>query len=82
MEKLGIYFLSISGIFIVFDAVLKQFLDIAVIQDSFVLGYCILFVIVSMKYPSITEKKFVIIPIYLMIIQMIYSLTLKYFYNS
>ena len=77
-EKLSSVILSILGTVIVIDTILEQFFSIGIKQDSLVLGYCIGFVLLSTKFPNILNKKFVIIPLYIMIIQMIYSLIKTY----
>lgn len=77
-EKLSSIILGILGIILVIDTILEQFFSIGVKQDSLVLGYCIGFVLLSTKFPKILNKKFVIIPLYIMIIQMIYSLIKTY----
>jgi len=77
-EKLSSIILGILGIILVIDTILEQFFSIGIKQDSLVLGYCIGFVLLSTKFPNILNKKFVIIPLYIMIIQMIYSLIKTY----
>ena len=77
-ERISSIVLSILGIVIVFDTILAQFFSIGVIQNNLVLSYCIAFVLLSIKYESIVKKKYVVIPMYLMVLQTIYSLILKY----
>ena len=77
-EKLSSLILSILGIIIVIDAILEQFFNIGVKQNSLVIGYCIAFVLLSIKFPNILKKKLVIIPMYIMVVQMIYSLITTY----
>tara|TARA_Y100001970_G_C14147247_1_gene810569 strand:+ start:109 stop:354 length:246 start_codon:yes stop_codon:yes gene_type:complete len=77
-EKLSSLILSIIGIVIVADAILEQFFNIGTKQDSLVAGYCVAFVLLSIKFPNLLKRKSVIIPMYIMIIQMIYSLIITY----
>ena len=66
------------GIILVVDAILEQVFNIGIRQNSLVLAYCILFVILAMKFQDIIKKKYVMIPMYLMVLQTFYSLTVKY----
>ena len=77
-EDLLSLILSILGIIIVIDAILEQFFNIGVKQDNLVIGYCIAFVFISTKFPNILKRKFVIIPMYAMILQTLYSLFITY----
>ncbi len=77
-EKISFLVLSILGIVIVIDGILEQFFNIGVKQDNLVIGYCIAFVLISTKFPNILKRKFVIIPMYAMILQMLYSLVITY----
>ena len=77
-KKLSALILSILGIIIVIDAILEQFFDIGVKQDSLVIGYCIAFVLLSIKFPNILKIKPVIIPMYIMVLQTLYSLITTY----
>jgi len=77
-EKLSSVILSILGTVIVIDTILEQFFNIGVKQDSLVIGYCIAFIFLSIKFPNILKRKFVIIPMYIMVIQMLYSLITTY----
>jgi len=77
-EKTSSIILSILGIVIVIDAILYQLFNIGTKQDSLVLGYCIAFVLLSIKFPNILKIKIVVIPMYIMIIQMIYSLIITF----
>tara|TARA_B110001454_G_scaffold210225_1_gene224522 strand:+ start:486 stop:731 length:246 start_codon:yes stop_codon:yes gene_type:complete len=77
-EKLSSLILSILGIIIVIDAILEQFFNMGVKQNSLVIGYCIAFVLLSIKFPNILKKKLVIIPMYIMVLQMLYSLITTY----
>ena len=77
-EKLSSVILSILGTVIVIDTILEQFFNMGVKQDSLVIGYCIAFIFLSIKFPNILKRKFVIIPMYIMVIQMLYSLITTY----
>ena len=77
-EKISSLVLSILGIVIVIDSILEQFFNIGVKQDNLVIGYCIAFVLISTKFPNILKRKFVIIPMYAMILQTLYSLVITY----
>ena len=77
-KKLLALILSILGIIIVIDAILEQFFNIGVKQDSLVIGYCIAFVLLSIKFPNILKIKPVIIPMYIMVLQTLYSLITTY----
>ena len=77
-EKISCLILSILGIVIVIDGILEQFFNIGVKQDSLVIGYCIAFVLISIKFPNILKRKFVIMPMYMMILQTLYSLVITY----
>ena len=77
-EKLSSLILSIIGIVIVVDAILEQFFNIGTKQDSLVIGYCVAFILLSVKFPNLLKRKPVIIPMYIMIIQMLYSLIITY----
>ena len=77
-EKISSIILIILGIVIVIDTILEQFFNIGTKQNSLVLGYCIAFVLLSIKFPNILKKKPVIIPMYIMVVQMVYSLIITY----
>jgi len=77
-EKISSIILTILGIVIVIDTFLEQFFNIGTKQNSLVLGYCIAFVLLSIKFPNILKKKAVIVPMYIMVAQMVYSLIITY----
>ena len=77
-EKISSLIFTILGIVIVIDGILEQFFNIGVKQDNLVIGYCIAFVLISTKFPNILKRKFVIIPMYAMILQTLYSLVITY----
>ena len=78
IEKLASVVLCILGIAIAGDAILEQFFNIGIKQNSLTIAYCIAFVLLSIKYQNILKRKYVTIPLYIMIAQTIYSLTLTY----
>ena len=78
IEKLASVVLCILGIVIVVDAILEQFFNIGIRQNSLTIAYCIAFVLLSIKFQNILKRKYVTIPLYIMIVQTIYSLTLTY----
>ena len=57
-EKLSSVILSILGTVIVIDTILEQFFNMGVKQDSLVIGYCIAFIFLSIKFPNILKRKF------------------------
>jgi len=71
-ENLSSITLSIFGIVLVVDATLEQVFNIGIRQNSLVIAYCILFVILIMKFQDIIKKIYVMIPMYLMILQTFY----------
>ena len=79
IEKIGSAILCIVGIVSVVDTFLYQFLSIGEAQKNLSLGYCVAFILLSVKFPAILKKKHVIIPLYLMILQTFYSLYLRFF---
>ena len=78
IENLSSVILFILGFVLVIDTILYQFFSIGSKQEYLILGYCISFVFLSIKFPNLIKKKAVIIPMYIMIIQMLYSLILTF----
>ena len=78
IEKLASVVLCILGIVIVVDAILEQFFNIGIRQNSLTIAYCIAFVLLSIKFQNILKRKYVMVTLYLMIAQTIFSLTLTY----
>ena len=78
IEKLSSVVLCILGIVLVVDTILEQFFNIGIRQNSLTIAYCIAFVLLSIKFQNILKRKYVTIPLYIMIVQTIYSLTLTY----
>ena len=79
IEKIGSAILCIVGIVSVVDTFLYQFLNIGEEHKNLSLGYCLAFILLSAKFPEILKKKYVVIPLYLMILQTFYSLYLRFF---
>ena len=79
IEKIGSTILCIVGIISVIDTFLYQFLSIGEEQKNLSLGYCVAFILMSVKFPGILKKKYVIIPLYVMIVHTFYSLYLRLF---
>ena len=52
IEKLGSVVLCILGIALVMDAILEQFFNIGIRQNSITIAYCIAFVILSIKFKN------------------------------
>ena len=77
IEKIASIVLCVVSIVLIVDGILAQFFNIGVEQKSLTLGYCIAFVLLSVKYKNILKKKYVVIPMYVMVGQMIYSLIVK-----
>tara|TARA_B100000579_G_C22124137_1_gene528921 strand:- start:159 stop:410 length:252 start_codon:yes stop_codon:yes gene_type:complete len=79
-EKISSIILSVIGFIIVIDTILEQCFNIGTKQNTLVAGYCVAFILLSLKFPNILKNKYVVIPLYIMIIQMIISLTSKYIF--
>ena len=77
-EKISAIILTLLGAILVIDAILEQFFNIGMRQDALVLGYCIAFILLSIKFPNLLKQKYVIIPMYIMVIQTFYSLIITY----
>ena len=78
IEKISTVILSIVGIVIIVDVFLEQFFNIGTKQNSLTLIYCISFVLLTTQFKSMIKNKFVMIPLYIMIIQTSYSLITTY----
>jgi len=84
IEKISSIIFCILGTALVIDRVLIQFFNMGIRLNTFtgkpltlyalVITYCISFIILSIKYNKLLSKKFVTIPLYIMIIQTAYSL--------
>ena len=72
-EKIAIILFSILGLVIVIDTFFS-WANIGSEQNNLTLGYCIGFVIVSTQYPAILKNKYVIIPFYILVGQMLFSI--------
>ena len=57
IEKLSSVVLCLLGIVLVVDAILEQFFNIGIRQNSLTIGYCIAIVLLSIKYQNIELKK-------------------------
>jgi len=75
-KNIAVFVLSFIGVIIVIDTALSQFLTIGSEQKFLTIIYCIGFIFLSIKFPDILKIKYVTIPIYVMILQTIYSLFL------
>jgi hypothetical protein len=76
--RLASLVLSFVGIIIVIDTALQQFFNIGTEQKNLTIVYCIVFILLSIMLPKLLNKKYALIPLYIMILQMIYSLFLIY----
>ena len=76
-EKVYSIILCIVGIVIVIDGILAQFFNVGIEQNYLVMAYSIAFVLLTSKYKNLLKKQYVVIPLYVMIGQMIYSLIVK-----
>jgi hypothetical protein len=77
-EKILPIIMGIVGIVIIVDVFLEQFFNIGTKQNSLTLIYCISIVLLSTQYKGMIKNKFVMIPLYIMILQTIYSLITTY----
>ena len=78
-KQISSILLFFIGFIIVIDTMLVQF-GIGTKQNNLIIGYCVAFILLSIKFPTILKNKYVIIPLYLMILQMIYSLVRTYIF--
>ena len=76
--KFSSYCLCFVGTVCAVDTFLFQIFNLGSYSRELSLGYCIGFIIASTKYPEIIKKKYVVIPLYLMIVQLFYSLIITY----
>ena len=56
-EKISSIILSVLGFIIVIDTILAQFFNIGTKQNSLVTGYCVAFILLSLKFPNILKRK-------------------------
>ena len=77
-EKISTIILTLLGVVLVVDGILERFFNIGIREDTLVLGYCIAFIFLSIKFPNLLKNKYVIIPMYIMVIQTFYSLIITY----
>ncbi len=78
LEKISPIIMGIFGIVLIVDVFLEQFFNIGTKQNSLTIMYCISFVLLTTQFKSMIKNKFVMIPLYIMIIQTSYSLITKY----
>ena len=74
IENFASILLCIISLILIIDTILAQFFNIGTYQSNLALVYCIAFILLSIKYKNILSRKYVIIPLYVMIIQTAYSL--------
>ena len=77
-EKILPIIMGIIGIVIIVDVFLEQFFNIGTKQNNLTLIYCISIIILTTQFKGMIMNKFVMIPLYIMIIQTIYSLVITY----
>ena len=77
-EKILPIIMGIVGIVIIVDVFLEQFFNIGTKQNNLTLIYCISIIILTTQFKGMIMNKFVMIPLYIMIIQTIYSLVITY----
>ena len=70
--------MGIFGIELIVDVFLEQFFNIGTKQNSLTIMYSISFVLLTTQFKSMIKNKFVMIPLYIMIIQTSYSLITTY----
>ena len=76
-EKIASITLCIISVVLIVDTILIQYFNQGTYQKNLTLGYCIAFVLLSVKYKNILSKKYVVIPLYIMVLQTIYSLIIN-----
>jgi len=72
-EKIAIILFSILGIVIVIDTFFA-WANIGSENNNLTLGYCVGFIIATTQYPSISKNKYVMIPFYILVGQMLFSI--------
>ena len=72
------FLLIFLGSFIVINTILLQIFDIGNYKKEIVLTYIIAFIISIIQFPEFLKNKLVMIPFYLMIVQLVYSLLRLY----
>ena len=76
-EQIASIILCIISIVLIIDTILLQFFNQGSYQKNLALAYCIAFVLLSIKYKKMLSKKYVVIPLYIMVLQTIYSLIIN-----
>ena len=77
-EKILPIIMGIIGIVIIVDVFLEQIFNIGTKQNNLTLIYCISIIILTTQFKGMIINKFVMIPLYIMIIQTIYYLVITY----
>lgn len=78
LEKKSSIIMSVFGIGLILNLLLIQFFNIGLKSNIFALIYCVLFVLMTIQFKSIIRKKYVMIPLFILIIQTSYSLITTY----
>ena len=78
VEKISNVILVILGIVLSVDLFLVLFFSIGTKQSILIIGYFVSFVLLSTKFKSISKNKFVIIPLYTVVVLQIISFVLKF----
>ncbi|MAI88441.1 MAG: hypothetical protein CMF98_05190 [Candidatus Marinimicrobia bacterium] len=78
LEKKSSIIMSVFGIGLILNLLLIQFFNIGLKSNIFTLIYCVLFVLMTIQFKSIIRKKYVMIPLFILIIQTSYSLITTY----
>jgi len=76
--NIAAFILSVIGIIIVINTALQQFFNIGVEQKVLTIFYCVTFILLTIKYKNLLNKKYVTMPLYVMVLQMVYSFFLMY----
>ena len=76
-EEIAAMLLCIISIILIINTILVRFFNMGTYQSNLALVYCIAFILLSIKYKNILSKKYVTIPLYILIIQTAYSLITK-----
>ena len=78
LEKLSAIIMGLFGVGLVLNVFIKEFFDFGAQKNTLSLIYCALIVSLAIKFKTIVKNKFVMIPLYIMIIQTSYSLITNY----
>ena len=77
-EKISNIILAILGVVLSVDLFLVLFFNIGTEQGILTIGYFISFILLSKKFKSIKENKFVTIPFFILVVLEIISFVLKF----